>query len=177
MKNKMHVLGILLALSMLIRTGAQNKPPQPQDNVDQARTDQTQRESFIRRDLLRDPAQGEDLQPPLRNIFSPRRPGSPGAGVDTTGTDSAATEAGGQEEEIAAAEEEYYEAIDIRYVGHIRSQARTVALILLGGEAMAVKAGEIVAEGVRILKITPTEIQYEGPDSQTKTVSLEGEDR
>ena len=86
-------------------------------------------------------------------------------------------EAGAEEEEMDAAEEEYVEVVDIRYVGHIRSQARTVALILLEGEAMAVKAGEIVAEGVRILKITPTEIQYEGPDSETKTVSLEGDDR
>ncbi len=48
---------------------------------------------------------------------------------------------------------------------------------MLEGEAMAVKAGEIIADGVQIVTITPTEISYMGPDSLTKTVSLEGEDR
>ena len=172
MKNRTLLCGTLLALFVLLNFAGQNEPPSQKEIPDQEL-----RTSYIRKDLLYNPAGEEDMPPPLRNIFSPRRPGSPGAGGNYSGIAPNNPEVDTSEDEIEAAEEDFSVVLDIRYIGHIRSQVRTVALILFEGEAMAVKAGEIIAEDVRIVKITPTEIEYMGPDSLTKTVTLEGEER
>ena len=172
MKIRVILFGTTLVLSVLLSSLAQNVSPGQEENPEQ-----TQKSSFIRKDLLRQPGAEEDLQPPLRNIFSPRRPGSPGQGRDFTGVNPTDPSADTIAEDMDAEVEDFVETIDIRYIGYIRSQARTVALIFFEGEAMAVKNGEIIGEDVRIVQITPSEIQYTGPDSLPKTVSLEGEDR
>ncbi len=166
---------MLFAAAVLLPGLGQDDPQGLEEAVQK-----TQLSSFIRKDLLRKSSSEEDLQPPIRNIFSPRRSGSPGSGRNYVGADPGSINVDGtieSKEAAAAAEEEYAPVIDIRYIGYIRSQLRTVALVMFEGEAMAVKAGEIIADGVKIVKITPAEISYLGPDSLTKTVSLEGEDR
>ena len=170
MKIRKILFGTTLALFVLLNSLAQNVSPDQEENPEQ-------QSSFIRRDLLSRPGAEEDLQPPIRNIFSPHRPGSPGQGRDFSGINPTDPSADTTAEEMDAEEEDFVETIDIRYIGYIRSQARTVALIFFEGEAMAVKNGEIIGEDVRIVQITPSEIQYTGPDSLPKTVSLEGEDR
>jgi len=170
MKIRVILFGATLVLSVLLGSLAQNVSPGQEENAEQ-------QSSFIRKDLLRQPGAEEDLQPPRRNIFSPRRPGSPGQGRDFTGVNPTDPSGDTNTEEIDAEEEDVTVMIDIRYIGYIRSQTRTVALILFEGEAMAVKKGEIIGEDVRIVQITPSEIHYTGPDSLPKTVSLEGEDR
>ena len=167
---------MLFTVAVLLPGLGQDDPPGQQEEAPK-----TLKSSFIRKDLLDRSGAEEDLQPPIRNIFSPRRSGPPGSGRNFDGADpnrinpDGTTE--GEEAEAGTEEEEYVPEIDIRYIGYIRSQVRTVALVMLEGEAMAVKAGEIIADGVQIVTITPTEISYTGPDSLTKTVSLEGEDR
>jgi hypothetical protein len=169
MKIRVSITGTFLALALVLSSVAlQNQKGDPEEAV---------KSSYIRKDLLQIPAAEEDLQTPLRNIFSPRRPGSPGMGREYGGVSPDNPGMETADEEPDAEEEDFSDVIDIRYIGYIRSQARTVALIFLDGEAMAIKAGEIVGEDVRILKISPTELEYAGPDSLTKSVSLEGEDR
>jgi hypothetical protein len=66
--------------------------------------------------------------------------------------------------------------LNLRYVGFVSSAERTVGVVIFQAEVMAVKPGELIAEGVTILKITPEEIVYQGPDGESRTASLEGED-
>jgi len=117
----------------------------------------------------------------VRNIFSPRRSGASDSGRNYAGDRPGNINVDGttkrEDAEAASEKEEMAPVLDIRYIGYIHSQLRTVALIMLEGEAMAIKAGEIIAEGIEIVMISPTEISYLGPDSLTNTVSLEGEDR
>ena len=134
------------------------------------------RRSLIRIDLLE--REKVPLTPPLRNIFAPGRPGSGPAGSGSPGT--------GTEEDISddaalgqddSAEDDFAAVPDLRFIGYISSTERTVAVVIFEGEAMAVKRGDLVGEGVTIMKITPEEIVYQGADAVSRTVSLEGEDR
>jgi len=137
-------------------------------------------QGLIRIDLL----QKEELplEPPLRNIFAPHRSQSPRdrAGQGRRPGEGPGDLPGGENPE--GVEEELRpetEAVswNLRYLGYVISSERTVAVVVFQGETMAVKPGEIIAEGVTILKITPDEIVYQGPDDLSRTVSLEGEDR
>ena len=128
--------------------------------------------SLIRKDLLQ--IEDSPLSPPLRNIFAPRRSGSRRAAAEPEEIERKTPEEILIEQQRAEAAPQGY---NIRYIGYIHSQERTVAVIIFAGETMAVKPGEMIAEDVTIVKVTPLEIVYQGLDSITKTVSLEGEDR
>jgi multidrug efflux pump subunit AcrA (membrane-fusion protein) len=68
--------------------------------------------------------------------------------------------------------------VNLRYIGYIesvKSPRRLTALIILEGQAIPVREGEVVSEGVKIGKISPQEIEVILPDSSTRTFSLEGE--
>jgi len=130
--------------------------------------------SLIRKDLLQ--LEESPLSPPLRNIFAPQRPGARRAASEPEEVEQKTPEEIRAEQERAAAET-VPQGYNIRYIGYIHSPERTVAVIIFAGEAMAVKPGDMIAEDVTIVKVTPQEIVYQGLDSTTKTVSLEGEDR
>lgn len=130
--------------------------------------------SLLRLDLLFQAK--SPMAPPVRNIFSPHRSGSrsglPGNYQFDPGMSESESEAEDQE-----AMEDYIAQIELRYIGYIWSEKKAVALIIFEGETMAVSNGEIIAEDVRIIKITPAEIEFIGPDSEAKKVLLEGEER
>ena len=65
--------------------------------------------------------------------------------------------------------------LNIKYVGYIVSREKIVALILFGGDTLAVERGEVISEGVKVGEITPVEIEIIGSDSQKRIYSLEGE--
>jgi len=149
----------------------------PQQEEAQAKTKGPRaRRSLIRKDLLE--REAVPLKPPLRNIFVPGRPGSQpdGTGVSGSGLeeDISGEDAAGQD---ASAGDDLAAVPDLRYIGYISSSERTVAVVIIDGEAMAVKQGDLAADGVTILKITPEEIVFQGHDAVSRTVSLEGEDR
>jgi hypothetical protein len=135
--------------------------------------------SLIRKDLLQ--IEDSPLSPPLRNIFAPQRPGSGRVAAEPEEIERKSPEEILIEKERAAIEKQRAEAApqgyNIRYIGYIHSLERTVAVIIFAGETMAVKPGEMIAEDVTIVKVTPQEIVYQGLDSTTQTVALEGEDR
>jgi hypothetical protein len=130
---------------------------------------------LVRMDLLNFP-KGE-TSPPKRNIFAPASSSArpPVAAVPTAGLPEAPfqSEQGGtpvsQEQPPATL------TVNLRYVGFVVSSDRFVALIILEGQAVAVVEGEVVAEGLRIGKITSEEIEIVLPDSSVRKYSLEGE--
>ena len=174
MKKTTKRVAALVCVLLYLAAGVFAGPPQQKAK---AKTkDKRARQSLIRRDLLE--REAEPLRPPLRNIFAPRLPGSRsgdsgarGPGIEGDISDVSAPE------QDAAAGEALSAVLDLRYIGYVRSTDRTVAVVIIEGETMAVKPGDLVSEGVTIMKITPEEIVYQGPDAVSRTVSLEGEDR
>lgn len=65
--------------------------------------------------------------------------------------------------------------VNLRYIGHIASARRLVALVLLDNRAIAVMEGDVVGEGIRIGKVSRQQVEVVLPDSSTRTFSLEGE--
>ena len=130
--------------------------------------------SLIRKDLL--PKERKSLAPPQRNIFTPQR-GEYGldrpvdAGVIEGQPGSKNITDGESPEPLIAP------GIDIRYIGYIGSQERTVAIIIFNGDALAVEKGELISEHMKILEITPQSIKFEGSNSIPNEVFLEGEER
>jgi hypothetical protein len=125
--------------------------------------------SLIRLDLLR--LQRTEARLPKRNIFAPRSHSSPPLslkGQEGIGPEAAETLSGKQQERPAF-------NVNLRYIGYIESPGRMIALIILEGQALAVAEGEVVSEGIRIGKISPTEIEIIMPDSTNRKFSLEGE--
>lgn len=128
-----------------------------------------QSKSLIRMDLLR--SQKAEAGLPRRNIFAPRS--HSGLSVSLRAQESAGLDAA----ENLSRKEQGQPAfnVNLRYIGYIESPGRMIALIILEGQALAVAEGEVVIEGMRIGKISPTEIEVVMPDSTTRKFALEGE--
>jgi len=131
--------------------------------------------SFIRKDLLRLRPAESGL--PRRNIFSPQSSSGPfssslllvpGEAREGPGQDEGAPQSG-QKQEAAGF------AFNLRYMGYIESARRTIALIFLEGQALAVAEGEVIREGIRVGKISPAEIEILLPDSTARKFAIEGE--
>ncbi len=131
--------------------------------------------NLVRMDLLNSPE--FQTTPPQRNIFAPANfsartpvPSAAAAGPPnaTLGVEEEGTPGGlDQPPPILG--------VNLRYLGFVVSPHKFVALIILEGQAVAVVEGEVVAEGLRIGKITPEEIEIILPDSSVRKYSLEGE--
>ena len=65
--------------------------------------------------------------------------------------------------------------MNIRYIGHIRSGQKIVALIVYEDTAIAVEKGEMISEGVQIGDVTSEYVEIVGPDSVRRKYTLEGE--
>jgi len=132
--------------------------------------------SFIRKDLLL--KESRKLKPPRRNIFSLQKirfgeneswgdkqeePGS------IEGRQNIRMGQTGSEMESLLTSQK------LRYIGYVCSDQKIVALIIFGGETLAVEEGEMIGDGIKISKIIPEEINIILPDSTKKAYSLEGE--
>ncbi len=67
-------------------------------------------------------------------------------------------------------------ALDLIYVGYISSHIRTVALVVIEGQAQAVAEGEEIFPGVKIEKVSRERIRLIGPGSKRTDVPLQGEE-
>jgi hypothetical protein len=157
-------------------------PGAAQETTPKAKKGPAAIQSLIRLDLLQ--VEVPSLEPPLRNIFAPHRGGArPSGPGDAVRPGSDDPEGGSEGTDPRPDEKEQpmdkpaANVMTLRYVGFVSSAERTVGVVIYQGEVLAVKPGELIAEGVTILKITPEEIVYQGPDAVSRTVSLEGEDR
>ncbi len=124
--------------------------------------------SLIKKELLSKTKR--KLAPARRNIFSLRRGGSEETRIvpadPRTTTQKTASSTEGEPSESS---------VNIRYIGHIRSGQKIVALIVYEDTAIAVEKGEMISEGVQIGDVTPAYIEIVGPDSVRRKYTLEGE--
>ncbi|MGD2246464.1 MAG: hypothetical protein PVI11_07965 [Candidatus Aminicenantes bacterium] len=127
--------------------------------------------SLIRMDLL--VFEEKKLDPPKRNIFTPQsagwqEPEGPGGLVERNLAGLKGAEAVAQEEPLVG-------SLGLRYIGYVKSGEKITALILFEGQALAVDEGEMIAEGVNVLKISIEEIEVVGQDQEPQKFPLEGE--
>ncbi|MBN1225106.1 MAG: hypothetical protein JXB23_17790 [Candidatus Aminicenantes bacterium] len=142
----------------------------PQEATQDARGQAAEMESLIRMDLLR--GEKKTLPPPRRNIFTAGKKKNEFQESD----DEFFGESGTMEEGKSPPQiEQAFSALDLRYIGYVRSGERMVALVIYQGEALAVAEGEEIESGVTIGKILPGEIEITGPDSEPSKFFLEGE--
>lgn len=126
--------------------------------------------SLVRKELLI--KEKKKLAPPKRNIFSLQNYSFENRTEDTAGVNlpRGGTQARPQEERAESAL-----ALDLRYIGYIDSGQKIVALVIFEGEALAVEAGEMITQDVKVEKITQEDIVVVGLDAQQRTYALEGE--
>lgn len=65
--------------------------------------------------------------------------------------------------------------LDLVYVGSIRSGGTITALVMRDGQTTPVSVGDEIIPGYRVLRITPDEIEVEGPKSERKTFTRQGD--
>jgi hypothetical protein len=123
-------------------------------------------QGLIRKDLLR-PPRVADVRP-RRNIFvgggaTSVLPGPPSNFVQSQ-AETPSNESGA--ESVGP---------DIRYVGCVVTPRRTVAIILVDGQALAVAEGDQVAAIFTVQKISPQALDLADGDGQRRTISIEGE--
>ncbi|MGZ4886270.1 MAG: hypothetical protein ACXVJK_01030 [Candidatus Aminicenantales bacterium] len=65
--------------------------------------------------------------------------------------------------------------LNLVYVGSVRSSGKIVALVIRDGQTMSVAEGDEVVPGYKVVRVTPDEIEVEGPNSERKTFSRQGD--
>jgi hypothetical protein len=127
--------------------------------------------SMVRKDLLI--SRKKELKPPQRNIFTAGRHRSESGELPRQKKIQGLL----SEEDLSQKNEEKKEAVfDVKYIGHVFSGKKVVALLIFRGEMYAVEAGDVLETGLTIGEITPGSIQIIGPDSKPVKVRLEGEE-
>jgi len=161
-KRLAYFLIFLLSASFLIA--------RQQENPQKESLAQKGKRSLIRKELL-----SKDIkapQPPQRNIFSPRR-------SQTKGVNANPVEIPQNFQKLQNAIEQQAPsrpALNLSYIGYIVSGDNIIAVIILEGDVLAVKKGDVLAEGVSVGEITPLEIEILGPDSEKKKYSIQGDE-
>ncbi len=152
----------LFALSLCVALWAGER------NLQEKAAAKVEKKSLIKKELLL--RKKQKLSPPRRNIFSLQRTESRETVVLPNNPQPIQKKTPGITEEGSSPLQ-----MHVRYIGHIRSGEKIVALIILEDTAFAVEKGEIIGEGVQITDITPEFIEIIGPDSVRKKYTLEGE--
>lgn len=131
--------------------------------------------TLIRIDLL---FQGKkQLELPIRNIFSPitSRRAQVGTAVIQETRDENPVDI--QQEQAAERKEPPRPALNVRYIGYVRSKEKIVALILFRGIAYAVEEGELLEEQIEVKDVTVEEIILTLGGFQPFKYAIEGESR
>ena len=122
---------------------------------------------IVRKDLLVF-GKGQIL-PPRRDIF---RPGFYGVPAASTGFPLRPPVAKSQTPKVG---EPPAFVLNLVYVGSVRSSGKIVALVIRDGQTMSVAEGDEVVPGYKVVRVTPDEIEVEGPNSERKTFSRQGD--
>lgn len=126
---------------------------------------QEDRKPLVRKDLL--VFGSGEIAAPVRDIFRPktaappvvRRAGEPAvksAAVTRPGASPAF-------------------ALNISYVGSIKSGGRIIALVLRNGQTVSVGEGDEIAPGYKVVGVTAEAIVIQGPNSERKTFPRQGD--
>jgi hypothetical protein len=153
------VAALMAAAGALLLAGAM-------DNQEATTAEASAGQSLIRKDLLKQPWPA-DVRP-RRNIFvrgggTAVEPGPP-VKVSPSRADTASDKA--EPESIGP---------DIRYVGCVVTPRKTVAIVLVDGQALAVAEGDQVAAFFVVQKISPEALELADPDGRRRTISITGE--
>ena len=125
---------------------------------------------LVRMDLLASaPA---EANPPLRDIFKPR---GPSLAMENRGSEAVVPESPAGLLRPSEASIPAKPALNLVYIGYIRSARTMIALVIADGQAAAVAEGEEVFPGVTVVKVTPDRIDLSGPGTETSSVPLQGE--
>jgi hypothetical protein len=126
---------------------------------------------LVRTDLL-----GRPLPEPaaaIRDIFSPGRAVAvPEAAAPALAGSPEEAEPGPEGEPEAAPGEP---ALDVAYIGYVKSGGKMVALVFSDGLALAVAEGEEVFPGLKVERIAPDRIDVIGSDGKRTSVPIQGE--
>lgn len=122
---------------------------------------------LVRKDLL--VLGSGEIAPPVRDIFRPK----------TTAVPAAAPRAGGPSAKPASnasvPEAPPAFALNISYIGSIKSGGRTIALVLRAGQTVSVGEGDELAPGYKVVGVTAEAIVIQGPTGERKTFARQGE--
>jgi hypothetical protein len=122
---------------------------------------------LIRKDLLVF-SRGE-IPPPRRDIFRPRDNSGPVVSQAPLISPSVLKRQTHPANKLPAF------ALNLVYLGSVRSGGKIVALVLRDGQTEPVAEGDEIVPGYKVLRITPDEIEVEGPNSERKTFSRQGD--
>jgi hypothetical protein len=162
MRAKTLLAAFILFLFAASLPGGQEKTAQ--------KGDQGEGKSLIRKELLL--KEKKELQPPRRNIFSPRKaelrqPESEGIGMPE----------GLQKNAESIGSEAARAPLSLSYIGYIISGEKIIALIVLEGDILYVEKGDMIGEGIKIGEVTPAEIEVIGPGSEKKKYLIQGDSK
>ncbi len=133
------------------------------------------KKNLIRRDLL---FKGEEnLSLPLRNIFSPVHSRRTQVGTAVVEEKRNELPEKKQPEQVNEKKEPARPALNVRYLGYVRSDERIVALVLFRGTAFAVEPGELLEEQLEVKEVTDKEIILTMGGFKPFKFTIEGETR
>jgi len=166
MRNRKDLVLLLVFAGIVLAIGEGI----PQDNVSSR-----EKKNLIRIDLL---FQGqEQLELPLRNIFSPitsRRAQLGTSAIQETRDENPMDI---KQEQAVEKKEPTRPSLNVRYIGYVRSKEKIVALILFRGIAYAVEEGELLEEQIEVKAVTVEEIILTLGGFQPFKYAIEGESR
>lgn len=121
---------------------------------------------LVRKDLL--VFGSGEIAPPVRDIFRPK-PAAVPAAVRRAGGHAVTTPAVPRPNVSPAF------ALNISYIGSIKSGGKTIALVLRNGKTVSVGEGDEIAPGYKVVGVTAEAIVIQGPNSERKTFSRQGD--
>lgn len=142
---------LALGASLLLAASQSGEPPKP----------------LIRKDLLVFP-KGE-IAAPVRDIFRPLTTASPVPAVRPSGP----AVAPGPGTPAPASPPSF--ALNISYIGSIKSGGQTIALVLRGGQTLSVKEGDEIIPGYKVISLSAEAIVVQGPTGETRTFPRQGD--
>ncbi len=163
MEFKRNILGIIL----LCGTLALAVPSPRQAKKAEVSKPEVEPIPLIRKDLLH--FEEGEIGQPLRDIFRPKPSRAEGAVQPRPVAPRPAAKPAVPEEKPP----EF--VLDLKYIGSVQAGGKTMALVIRSGQAVPVAEGEEVIPGYRVVRITPQEIEIEGPDAQKRTFSRQGD--
>lgn len=65
--------------------------------------------------------------------------------------------------------------LELAYLGFVRSGERVTAIVIFQGQTLTVAAGDELAPGYRVTRLTPDEVEITGPDAAKEVFHRQGE--
>jgi hypothetical protein len=123
------------------------------------------RKPLVRKDLL--VFGSGEIAAPVRDIFRPKTAAPP---VVRRAGEPAVKSAG-----VSRPDASPSFALNLSYIGSIKSGGQTIALVLRNGQTVSVGEGDEIAPGYKVVRVTAEAIVIQGPNSERKTFSLKGD--